>query len=93
MNWTKKLASLIPFFTDACVANPEGCLNGGRCVDDEEGYGFSCECVNGFSGNYCEVLADFCQNHICANGAYCVNNYIINRAECVCQDDTEKCKF
>ena len=70
------------------MANPSGCLNGGECIDDDEGLGFTCRCPEGFSGAQCETPPDFCRMRPCPNGL-CVNNYELMKAECICEDDYE----
>ena len=68
--------------------NPNACLHGGECIDNEEGLGFTCHCHEGFSGAQCEVPPDFCKMRSCPEGL-CVNNYELMRAECICEGEYE----
>ena len=54
---------------DECFSNP--CLNGGRCVDEVNGY--SCECMNGFNGKDCKTNIDDCASNPCQNNAVCLD--------------------
>ena len=37
-----------------CDLNPGQCQNGGLCLDDYFG-GFTCACLNGYTGGNCEI--------------------------------------
>ena len=37
-----------------CDLNPGQCQNGGLCLDDYMG-GFTCACLNGYTGGNCEI--------------------------------------
>ncbi|VDK87508.1 unnamed protein product [Litomosoides sigmodontis] len=57
------------------------CLNGGRCVDELNGY--HCECLVGFTGRQCATNIDECESLPCENGASCIDH--VNGFECVCR--------
>ncbi len=44
-----KLNKVLP-----CDLNPGQCQNGGLCLDDYVG-GFTCTCLNGYTGGNCEI--------------------------------------
>ncbi|XP_022787244.1 protein eyes shut-like [Stylophora pistillata] len=57
------------------------CSNSGSCVDGLNNY--TCNCLEGYTGNHCEIDIDRCVNHTCLNGASCIdgiNNYTCNCA-------------
>lgn len=60
---------------------PVPCLNGGKCVDEINGY--HCVCLPGFTGRQCATNIDECEFSPCENGATCVDR--INGFECVCR--------
>ncbi|KAI4899075.1 hypothetical protein NFI96_031218 [Prochilodus magdalenae] len=63
---------------DPCQLNP--CLHGGSCLRDGEGY--SCVCLEGYSGESCEIDIDDCQSSPCQNGGTCIDE--INSFVCLC---------
>lgn len=60
--------------------DPSPCKNGSSCTSDNVGY--TCTCVNNFTGTDCGIPPDPCLNFGCQNGSTCqVTN---GAAECVC---------
>jgi len=53
-----------PTMPDNCETNP--CLNGGNCVDKQDGY--ICECQDGWEGVNCESNKGGCATNPCRNG-------------------------
>jgi hypothetical protein len=60
--------------------NPNPCVNG-DCTDRVDG--FSCDCYEGFRGEYCE-LKDECTPNPCLNGGTCVDEG--DGFECMCPE-------
>ncbi|XP_062408864.1 protein jagged-1b isoform X2 [Sardina pilchardus] len=52
-----------------CESAP--CLQGGKCVEQESGQGFTCNCPMGFTGARCEVQLDPCDPNPCQHGLEC----------------------
>lgn len=69
----QRLNSYIFFSTDTC-------LNGGECVEVDEG--LLCLCKPGFKGEVCEIEVDECESSPCLNGALCID--YLNSYECAC---------
>ena len=38
---------------DPCRENP--CVNFGECVAQDNGYGYTCDCLPGYGGVHCEI--------------------------------------
>lgn len=77
-----------------CKTNP--CGNGNICINEQNGY--SCQCLNGYSGTNCDIPPDFCKVNGCKNGASCISNF--DSYSCVCDSsftgpicETEISKF
>ena len=51
---------------DECSIRPNVCKNGGTCTNAFGGY--SCICVNGWTGKNCETNFDDCAGAACLNG-------------------------
>lgn len=59
---------------DECASSP--CRNGGKCIDEENG--FHCLCPDGFKPPYCYSQVDECGSGPCVHGS-CrddINGYI-----------------
>lgn len=59
---------------DECASSP--CRNGGKCIDEENG--FHCLCPDGFKPPYCYSQVDECGSSPCVHGS-CrddINGYI-----------------
>ncbi|EFN68310.1 Sushi, von Willebrand factor type A, EGF and pentraxin domain-containing protein 1 [Camponotus floridanus] len=70
---------------DDCRTDP--CLNGGRCVVQDEG-DFACECQEYYVGSKCEEFKDPCNSSPCLNEGMCkVQRYPDNSVtyECTCK--------
>ncbi|KAL6263574.1 hypothetical protein P5V15_006363 [Pogonomyrmex californicus] len=50
-----------------CSNHP--CLNNGTCIDYD---GVTCQCLDGYSGDYCEIDASVCNETMCKNSGECV---------------------
>lgn len=50
---------------------PSVCQNGATCTNTHGG--FSCICVNGWTGPDCSVNIDDCADTACFNGATCID--------------------
>jgi len=61
-----------------CESNP--CQNGGRCRDLDGSY--TCNCLNGYTGDNCETDVNECDPNPCQNGAVC--NDGVNSYTCSC---------
>ncbi|KAL3989912.1 EGF-like domain family protein [Acanthocheilonema viteae] len=63
------------------------CMNGGSCIDREEGY--ECKCPPFYTGRFCEEDIDECELglHECKNGATCFNKK--EGYHCVCVNGWE----
>ncbi|XP_051893662.1 neurocan core protein isoform X2 [Pristis pectinata] len=79
---------------DPCQTNP--CLHEGTCLSNSTMY--TCDCVDGFTGENCEIDIDECHSSPCENGATCVDG--VNSFTCLClpsytgslcEEDTEGC--
>jgi len=66
---------------DDCDPNP--CENNGTCTDGENS--FTCDCVDGFTGDTCETDIDECLSFPCLNGGTCSDG--INSFTCNCTAD------
>ena len=66
---------------DNCDPNP--CQNDGNCTDGVNS--FTCDCVDGFSGDNCEVDIDDCVSFPCLNGGTCIDG--VNSFTCICAPD------
>lgn len=64
---------------NACVGNR---CNFGTCVDGALPGAFTCECNEGFTGNFCDVNIDDCTPTSCANGGICTDD--VNGFSCDC---------
>lgn len=53
-----------------CMSSP--CANGGRCVQESEGY--SCVCAPGWGGKDCTSWLKSCEGTPCQNGGSCVGS-------------------
>ncbi|KAJ7386814.1 hypothetical protein OS493_006844 [Desmophyllum pertusum] len=78
-----------------CESSP--CKNGGTCENQPGGY--SCSCVNGYTGKVCEQDIDECANDPCLNGGKCHNEAGGYVCECPagyegsnCENRTDECK-
>ena len=65
---------------DPCAVNP--CLNNGQCIGNSYG-GFSCSCIQPYTGQRCEDRIDPCANQPCRNGATCYPSNT-NSYQCLC---------
>lgn len=61
------IINLIQFF----FLRPLVCQNGATCTNSVGG--FSCICVNGWTGPECSVNIDDCAGAACFNGATCID--------------------
>tara|TARA_B100000900_G_scaffold244431_1_gene207853 strand:+ start:401 stop:2284 length:1884 start_codon:yes stop_codon:yes gene_type:complete len=66
---------------DPCNSSP--CQNGGACLVNADGHGYTCQCVDGFEGVNCETNINECANNPCQNGGTC--NDGVNEYTCQCQ--------
>ena len=57
---------------NTCSTQANICQNGGTCVDNL--CGISCNCVDGFTGEFCEIDLASCANNPCKNGATCISH-------------------
>lgn len=81
---------------DFCLANPNGCQNGGTCVNAFDG--FVCECLPGFTGGACQTNIDDCEPNPCQNGGVCTDGVDSYTCECPdgytgvdCEVDVDEC--
>ncbi|XP_033636703.1 sushi, von Willebrand factor type A, EGF and pentraxin domain-containing protein 1-like [Asterias rubens] len=63
---------------DDCASNP--CHSGSVC-QDKPGY-YTCQCLDGFTGQHCEININECETAPCLNGGSCVDG--IGTFTCVC---------
>ncbi|XP_031553321.1 neurogenic locus notch homolog protein 1-like isoform X4 [Actinia tenebrosa] len=78
-----------------CLANP--CKNGGNCV--QNGNGYTCKCVQGYTGKNCDQDVNECLKSPCRNGATCTNTNGGYRCQCTsafkgknCDIDVDECR-
>ncbi|KAJ8390456.1 hypothetical protein AAFF_G00103910 [Aldrovandia affinis] len=57
------------------------CYNGGNCTRLSSRW--TCDCMEGFTGQWCETDVDECTPDPCLNGGYCIN--MIDEFHCVCE--------
>ncbi|KAJ8011615.1 hypothetical protein DPEC_G00060090 [Dallia pectoralis] len=83
---------------EPCMTNP--CLHGGKCLPQGQGYqGYSCYCLQGFTGENCEIDVDDCQSNPCLNGGTCIDKIDSFLCLCLpsysghsCEKDVEGCE-
>ncbi|XP_070533833.1 uncharacterized protein [Ptychodera flava] len=74
---------------DECASQP--CFNLGTCIDHVGG--FSCTCLQSFSGQFCELWQDFgnCySNQFRCNDGYCLNNTFVCDGHPNCGDGSDE---
>ncbi|CAF4272394.1 unnamed protein product [Rotaria socialis] len=80
---TGRILANAAHLSDICnPLNPEGCMNGGKCLPTMEGY--HCLCTASFTGRFCEIGIDPCTSNPCTHGGVCFDlssSYI-----CACPD-------
>lgn len=78
------LCSLIGQFctedVNECDLMPNSCQNGGTCLNTQGGY--TCVCVNGWSGDDCSKNIDDCVNAACHLGSTCHDRVASFFCEC-----------
>jgi len=69
---------------DPC-SSPTTCANNGNCLInfDNKPFGYSCQCLPGFTGSMCEINVDDCISHPCKYGR-CIDQ--VNGFICHCYD-------
>lgn len=65
---------------DECQLMPNACQNGGTCHNTNGGY--SCVCVNGWTGEDCSENIDDCASAACFHGATCHDRVASFYCEC-----------
>lgn len=65
---------------DECQLMPNACQNGGTCHNANGGY--SCVCVNGWTGEDCGENIDDCASAACFHGATCHDRVASFYCEC-----------
>ncbi|KAI8517066.1 hypothetical protein Bbelb_056470 [Branchiostoma belcheri] len=65
---------------DECSSTP--CQNGGTCTAGDSSY--TCECVDGYTGDNCETDIDDCAPNPCNNSGNCTDG--VNSYTCDCED-------
>ncbi|XP_078696338.1 cartilage intermediate layer protein 1-like isoform X2 [Branchiostoma floridae x Branchiostoma belcheri] len=65
---------------DECSSTP--CQNGGTCTGGDSSY--TCECVDGYTGDNCETDIDDCAPNPCNNSGNCTDG--VNSYTCDCED-------
>ena len=60
---------------------PNRCRNGGSCIDGINT--FTCDCPDGWEGEFCEVSTNDCADYPCQNNGICVDG--LNSFTCICQ--------
>lgn len=69
---------------DECSRDPGICKNGATCLNNDGGY--TCICVNGFSGKNCSINIDDCnregQENPCYNGGTCYDRVGYYHCKC-----------
>ena len=74
------------FFAGLCPSkDPCPCHNGGRCLDETDGY--RCECPSGYKGPECADIDDCPTVNPCQNGGTCVDGS--GSFTCNCSDKYE----
>ncbi|GLH08522.1 Neurogenic locus Notch protein [Gryllus bimaculatus] len=69
---TLELGCLLCFDTE--------CHSGGKCSNATQLY--TCDCPEGYTGDYCEININECENNTCQNNATCLDG--INNYTCQC---------
>ncbi|XP_053380898.1 uncharacterized protein LOC123562053 [Mercenaria mercenaria] len=65
--------------------NPDPCVNSVRCTSIFGGY--TCTCLNGYTGRNCQTNINDCANSPCVNGGTCED--LVNDYNCRCTDTYE----
>ena len=62
------------------------CIPMNSVVTSNNGWNFTCECIEGYNGRYCELAADLCVNITCKNRGICTT---VDQAwKCYCLDSS-----
>ncbi|XP_073249640.1 uncharacterized protein [Porites lutea] len=71
----------MPFFLQSsCDSSP--CKNTGKCIPLYQENGYTCICVEGFTGRNCEKNIDVCKSNPCLNNGTCTDR--ANGFNCSC---------
>ena len=73
---------------DFCLIEKVECQNQGICGLTFEGKGWTCQCPEGFMGEYCESETNECDPSPCQNGAECVDLHL--DFQCLCPIGKQK---
>ena len=65
---------------DACSFDP--CHNGATCMTSPPSHVYTCDCLDGYTGDTCETNIDDCVNHNCPSYQVCVDG--IGQYTCEC---------
>ncbi|VDP14297.1 unnamed protein product [Heligmosomoides polygyrus] len=73
-----------------CQLKP--CFNNGTCVEQFFN-GYSCECLEGFTGNNCETKIDLCEGWLCLNNGTCIVHRNVPVCHCQPRFSGEHCEI